>query len=261
MPEYLAIEDAQQLSGLRLILNKRPVPGPWREACKGLFHVKKIPFVSVQTEDRAGSTHVLQAWTAQTSSPVAVWNDERPRSSWVEQLFLAERLQPDPPLIPATIEDRALMFGYCNELCGEQGFAWSKRLLIVHTLLTDPEIEAPAKQLATYLGNKYGYSPEAAATAPVRMAEILRFLGTQLERQRATGRSFFVGDHLSALDIYWAAFAAIVQPLPHDLCLMPPLFRRLYTNTDPVIAAALSPILLAHRDFIYRTYLPLPIDL
>lgn len=223
--------------------------------------MKKVPFVSVQTEDRAGSTQVLQAWTAQTSSPVAVWNDERPRSTWIEQLFLAERLQANPPLIPADIEDRSLMFGYCNELCGEYGFAWSKRLLIVHTLLTDPEIEAPAKQLATYLGNKYGYSPEAAAAAPGRMTAILRLLGTRLEQQRAKGRTFFIGEHLSALDIYWAAFAAIVQPLPHELCPMPPLFRKLYTNTAPVIAAAVSPVLLEHRDFIYRTYLELPIDL
>jgi len=36
-------------------------------------------------------------------------------------------------------------------------------------------------------------------------------------------------------------------------------FRDFYTNKDPAVAAALSPLLLEHRDFIYREYLELPI--
>jgi hypothetical protein len=36
-------------------------------------------------------------------------------------------------------------------------------------------------------------------------------------------------------------------------------FRGAYGNDDPRIAAALSPALLAHRDFIYRTHLEFPI--
>ena len=42
---------------------------------------------------------------------------------------------------------------------------------------------------------------------------------------------------------------------------MPAAFRTMYTNTDPVVQAALNPILLEHRDFIYHDYLELPIDL
>jgi hypothetical protein len=42
---------------------------------------------------------------------------------------------------------------------------------------------------------------------------------------------------------------------------MPQPYRQLYTNTDPVIQAAVKPILMEHRDFIYREYLELPIDL
>jgi hypothetical protein len=33
----------------------------------------------------------------------------------------------------------------------------------------------------------------------------------------------------------------------------------IYGNADPLIAAALSPALLAHRDFIYRQHLELPV--
>ena len=42
---------------------------------------------------------------------------------------------------------------------------------------------------------------------------------------------------------------------------MPPAFRTMYTNTDPVVQAAVTPLLLEHRDFVYHEYLELPIDL
>jgi hypothetical protein len=73
--------------------------------------------------------------------------------------------------------------------------------------------------------------------------------GQRLEQQRAKGSRFFIGNQLSALDIYWAAFAALIQPLPHEQCPMPAAFRKSYTNTDPVIQAAAHPLLFEHRDF------------
>src|SRR5439155_25477714 len=41
--KYVSIEEAKSMTGLRLILGAYAVPGPWREACKGIFYVKKIP--------------------------------------------------------------------------------------------------------------------------------------------------------------------------------------------------------------------------
>src|SRR5262245_17913588 len=120
---YASLEEAKKLSGLRLILGAYAIPGPWREACKSIFYVKKIPYTHTTAAGKDGSDRELREWTAQLSAPVAIWNDERPRSTWIEQLYLAERLQPNPPLIPSNIEDRTLMFGYCNEICGETGFA------------------------------------------------------------------------------------------------------------------------------------------
>jgi glutathione S-transferase len=259
MAEYISVEQARGMSGLRLVLSPG-VPGPWSEAAKGILHVKKIPYVRVRQEI-GGENRPLKEWTAQTTAPVAAWNDEPPRSTWIEQLFLAERLAPNPPLIPADIEDRVLMFGYCNELCGENGFGWSKRLMLIHPTLTNPNASESNRALATYLGDKYGYDPARAEAAPARCAEILRLLGTRLEQQRAKGSTFFIGNQLSALDIYWAAFAALIEPLPHELCPMPGPFRRMYTNTDPVVQAAVTPPLMEHRDFVYREYLELPIDL
>ena len=256
---YASIEEARTMSGLRLIIGAYAIPGPWREACKGIFYVKKIPYVPVTAAGKDGSDLELREWTAQTSAPVAIWNDERPRSTWIEQLFLAERLQPTPSLIPANLEDRVLMFGYCNEICGETGFGWSKRLTMIHSTVTNPKTDDATRAFWTQFGKKYGYSVEAAEVASARMAAILRLLRTRLEQQRAKGSKFLIGNQLSALDIYWAAFAALVQPLPPDLCPMATGFRDFYTNKDPVVAAALSPVLLEHRDFIYREYLELPI--
>ena len=257
--EYASIEDAKKMSGLRLVLGNYAVPGPWREAYKGLFYVKNIPYTPVVAASLDGNDTALREWTAQSSAPVAIWNDEPPRSKWFEQLALAERLEPNPPLIPNNIEDRMHMFGYCNEICGESGYAWSKRLMMVHSMLTNPDVDDGTKAFWAGFGNKYGYSPEAAEAAPERMATIVGSLASQLEQQKTEGSRFFIGNQLSALDIYWATFAALVQPLPEDQCPMATAFRSFYVTTEPVVVAALTPALLEHRDFIYQEYLELPI--
>jgi glutathione S-transferase len=257
MPNYVEVEEARNMSGLRLVLSPG-VPGPWSEAAKGIFYVKKIAYIPVR--QKMGSDPALRQWTAQDSAPVAIYNDERPRSTWVEQLYLAERIAPNPPLIPAPLDQRVLMFGYCNELCGENGFGWAKRLLLFHSAFTTPgardEDLAPTRVFAA----KYGYDPAKVDGSRARVVEILRALSTQLEQQRNHGSRFFIGTQLSALDIYWAAFCGIINPMPDDLCPMTPAFRQVYTNRDPEIAAAASPLLYEHRDYIYREYLELPVD-
>jgi glutathione S-transferase len=257
--KFASLAEAKNMSGLRLILGAHTIPGPWREACKAIFYVKKIPYTPVASAGQDGSDRELREWTAQNSAPVAIWNDERPRSTWIEQLYLAERLQPTPALIPSSIDDRSLMFGYINEIAGQNGFAWSKRLTMIHGTVTNPKTDEPTRAFWLKFGTKYGYSAEAAEAAPARMVEVLRFLGARLEQQKAQGSKFFIGNQLSALDIYWAAFAALIQPLPPELCPMATAFRAFYTEKNPVVTEAVSPALLEHRDFIYREYLELPI--
>jgi glutathione S-transferase len=259
MAEYISVEEARKLSGLRVVLTPG-VPGPWSEAAKGILYVKKIPYVRVR-QDIGGENRALIEWSAQATAPVFAWNDEPPRSTWIQQLYLAERLEPTPALIPTNIEERALMFGYCNELCGEHGFGWSKRLMLVHPTVTNPNAGEQARAFSKYIGDKYGYNAPEAERAAARCAEIISFLVARLEQQQAKGSKFYIGNQLSALDIYSATFAAIILPLPHEQCPMPEAFRKMYTNTDPLIQAAAKPIFFAHRDFIYRQYLELPIAL
>ncbi len=259
MAQYVEVEHAVAMNGLRVALSPG-VPGPWSEAAKGILYVKKLPYAKVRQE-LGGANLPLLRWSAQTTAPVFVYENERPRSLWNDQLYLAERLAPDPPLIPETLEQRALMFGLSNELCGENGFGWSRRLMMLHTTLSTPNAPEAATSGAGFLGRKYGYAPASAEAAPRRVAEILGALNAQLDSQRRSGSRFFIGDRLSALDIYWAAFAALIQPLPDELCKMSHGFRRMYTCTEAAVMGAASPQLLAHRDFIYQEFLELPIDL
>ncbi|MDO8432742.1 MAG: hypothetical protein Q7S58_10090 [Candidatus Binatus sp.] len=259
MASYVEVEEAIAMRGLRVVLSPG-VPGPWSEAAKGILYVKKIPYVRVRQE-LAGDNLALLKWTAQTTAPAFVFEDERPRSLWIDQLYLCERLAPNPPLIPDPIDDRVLMFGLSNELCGENGFGWQRRLMLIHATLTSPKAPEQARKPSEFLGQKYGYDAILAEAAPRRVAAIVERLSAQLKNQQSRGSRFLVGDALSALDIYWAAFAALIDPLPDEVCKMAPGFRRGYHCTDPVVRAALAPELLAHRDFIYQNYLELPLDM
>ena len=259
MAQYIEVEQAVPMTGLRVVLSPG-VPGPWSESAKGILHVKKIPYVKVK-QNVGSDNEALRQWTAQETAPSFIYNDERPRSIWNDQLFLAERLAPEPALIPSDIGERATMFGLANELCGENGLGWSRRLMLLHQGLTDPKQTDAARKFSSYLGKKYDYDPKAADGAPGRVAEILSLFSRQIDTQRKRGSRFLVGDRLSAVDIYWACFAALIQPLPEDQCAMPGAFRKMYTCNEPLVTGALNPELLRHRDFIYQGYLELPVNL
>jgi glutathione S-transferase len=256
--EYVEVAQARQMDGLRLVLTAG-VPGPWGEAAKGILHVKRLPYVAVQQVGGAPNPELAE-WTGQTSAPVAAWNDERPRTTSLEILFLAERLAPDPPLIPRSALDRALMLGLSHEIIGEMGLGWCRRMMMFGGLLQSTDTPEAIRTGVAHMGAKYGYDPEIVRHAPTRVAEIVAMLAAQLERQHDRGSRFLVGRELSALDIYWATFAAILDPLPQELCPMPAPLRVMYHVQDPAIRSALTPSLLEHRDIVYREHLLLPMD-
>lgn len=266
--EYLSINEARQRAGLRLVLGAYTVPGPWREACKGLFDVKGLAYASVRTANAGasdldvgmdGTQSELYAWTAQASAPVAIWNEERPRASWLDQINLAERLAPEPRLVPRDIAERMHLFGFINELAGENGFGWSKRLQLIHEALSAMSPQDEGYAFWKTLGDKYLYTPALGMAAKARVIEVLNLLAAQLTAQHLRGRRYLIGEQLSALDIYFSTFYALIEPLPPELCPMASSYRPAYTNQDADIAVAATPALAAHRDFIYAEHLVLPI--
>jgi len=222
----------------------------------GIMRVKRLDCVLVHRapDDPAG---VLEDWTGQDSYPAAVYASEKPRSGWAEILFLAERLAPEPALIPADPGARARFFGLCHEVAGEMGLGWCRRLQAVDVgMQTDPP-----NPISQFLGDKYGYSPVAAAGSLGRVVDVLTLLRDELRYQRADGRRFFCGDALSALDIYWATFCNLIAPLPPAQCAIPEPMRPMFTSSEPEVIALVEDGLLAHRDFIYGEYLGLPVQL
>jgi glutathione S-transferase len=256
--DYIGVEQARAMSGLRLVLT-RDVPGPWGEAAKGLFQVKGVSFVAVE-QIGGGPNEALRDWTGQTSAPVAAWNDEPPVWTTDDILFLAERLTPEPALVPADPAERALMFGLAHEISGREGLGWERRLCLFQRNLSQLPPAGPEREQALAFPRRYGYTAGAAAAAPARVCAILGLLRDQLLRQQEGGRRYLIGDRLSALDVLWATFATMLAPLPHELCPMSPQMRAIYGTCEPEVEAALDPLLLEHRDFMYREHLTTPLD-
>ena len=257
MADYVEVADAIDRRGMRLALSAG-VPGPWGESAKSIFHVKGIEYAKVRQLGGMENDE-LERWTGRQNAPVAVYDDETPRDGWAEILYLAERIAPTPRLVPEDLDDRLLMFGLSREICGEEGFGWMRRLMLLRPMFGEGVPEA-ARAPAERLGGRYGYSDGAADAAGRRVAEILARLSAQLLAQREAGSLYFIGDALTALDIYWACFAALYEPLSADLCPMPEPLRGAYLLADPDVRKAGDAILLEHRDFIYRTHLTLPMD-
>jgi len=116
--------------------------------------VDKLAFTPVRTSNQdasdlqlgqAGSQSELIEWTAQASAPVVAWNDERPRSLWNDQLYLAERLAPEPALIPSKPADRVLMCGLAKELMGEGGLLYHKRHFMVGSYVDGLPADSPQR--------------------------------------------------------------------------------------------------------------------
>lgn len=255
--QYISVEAAKNLPGLRLVLTAH-MPGPWGEAAKYVLWAHNLDFVPVEQLAMERNDELF-AWTGMRNAPIAMYEDEPPQSTWLEILLLAERIGSGPSLIPEDPIDRVLMMGFSTEICGPDGFAWSRRL----ELMGRDNVRNPAPG-ATYdmarMASSYGVSQDAIARAPSRMISIMQGLAAQLRKQRDSGSEYLVGKRLSACDLHWAAFAGFVSPLPPEPCPMPDFMRHNYSHLTPELAKALDPILLEHRDRVYERHIKLPMD-
>lgn len=219
--------------------------------------VKKIPYLLVHARPE-DPPELLREWSGQESFPVAAWEQEKPRSGWAEILLLAERISSEPPLLPPNGTDRTLFFGLAHEICGEMGLGWCRRLSMIHDGLE----ATPDNPLLLHLGEKYGYfGPEVAEEARTKTISILNQLDSLLALRLGEGGSFFFGNRIGALDIYWAAFSNLIELLPPEQCPMPEGFRSMFENDDPAVSAAFTPALRRHRDLVFREHLGLPMEL
>lgn len=248
---YVTPAEAIRSKGLRIVL-VRGAPSPWGLAAKAIFEIKKLDYIAAPLE-LGGRNEEITAWSGQNSAPVVAWNDEAPINRWQDIIVLAERLAPTPALVPADARQRVLMWGFVNELAGEQGIGWNRRL----QGFARARKSGKANPVSDALIGKYGYDAEAVKTAPQRIAGSL---AAQLKQQQARGVDFLVGEGLSAADIYLVTFLNLVAPLPPEQCPMPDAFRAGFTAREPEILAALDPALLAHRDRIFHAHFKNPME-
>lgn len=253
--EYVEFDDAISRGGLRMVV-VGGVPSPWSEAAKCILHVKKLEWVATRL---VHGNEALNAWAGQRSGPVLVLDDEAPLSNWKDILLLAERLAPDPSLLPADGNQRSLVLNYSHDICADGGLGWMRRLQLVHDGLQGNS--GIPERVAAYLGKKYGYAVEDADTYGGRIADILNSLAERLHTQQKAGSNYYVGNALTALDIYSATAMAMFDPLPPSQCAMDPVMRAAFNSRDSRTGTALDPILVEHRNKLYAKYLELPLQL
>jgi glutathione S-transferase len=253
--EYVSVEEAIARPGLRMVVLGK-VPSPWGEAAKNIFHLKKLDFAAVRL---VYDSEALKNWAKQLSGPVVVYNDEPPRAGWEEILMLAERLAPDPALLPQDTRARAKALALSSMFCDKDGLGWHRRLQLVHAGLN--KTGGFSDRVAGFLGGKYGYDPANAQADAVKVRELLGEFAHLLHVQRDAGLDYYLGDSMSAVDIYSATFMALFKPLPPEQCDMHPGIRPAFEWLDEPTAQALDPILLEHRDMMYSRHLQSPLSL
>lgn len=255
MSRYVSIAEASEARGLRLAC-LRGVPSPWTEAARGLFHVKGLACQYAARGEQEPEDAVA-AWAGDSSVPVVAWQNEKLRSGWAEILLLAERLAPEPRLIPENEEDRVILFGLGHEICGEMGLGWCLRLLLIQRALGhDPETAPLPPDAAAALAAKYGFIPAHVRQAKSRVLAILAMLDRRLQ-----AGPFLLGEELTAADIYWAVFANLIRPLPEPMLPLEESMRAICTQPDADIASACTRRLQTHQLRVYQEYLELPVPL
>lgn len=256
--DYISCEAAIKLSGLRLVLSAGS-PNPWGESAKNIFHVKRLSFVAVRHQGMGDNDEIF-VWTGTRNAPVAIFNDEKPRHAWIEILYLAERLGNGDPLLPQDREGQVECIGLSHQICGEDGLGWNRRLDLFHMQVQAAGGDATKTILPARMFRDFNGTTAGMAASTGRTIEILNMFDTRLTRQKALGSAYLIGDHLTACDIYLASFMGMLAPLAPENCPMPEMIRQFYCSGEVALRQAVTPALLAHRDFIYASSLKLPMD-
>ena len=249
--DYVSVAEARELPGLRLVLSAG-VPGPWGESAKALVRHKGLDFIPVYQQG-GGSNVDLLAWTGQTSAPVLVYQDLPPACHWLDLLMLLERIEPEPALVPREPALREQVIGLSALIAGAEGYGWQRRLGLLIPML---QLENPPEQ-GLRLAAKYGYSEQTAAASTERMREICLFLDQTLAESPS---GYFVGNGVTAVDIYWASFLGMTMPLPPEVNPMPDYMRPVYECRDQAVLSCITPRLVQHRDMMYERHIALPLD-
>ena len=249
---YQPIKDLIKAEGLRIVLVKG-FPSPWGQAAKAMMEYKELSYTVGALEARQDNDLIVR-WAGVNSAPVVAWNHEAPINRWDDILLLLERLAPEPALIPEDLPTRAQLFGLGHAICGELGFGWNRRL---HGI----QVGVEAGIEPGSFGDKYGYNKTDGEQAEQKSIDFLRHLANILKEQIQAGSTFILGDSLTALDFYWAAFSNLAKIQSAEDCPLDPEIRSRFERVSPAVLQAIDPILIEHRDRIMREHFRLPMEM
>ncbi len=253
--EYSSPSEIISAQGLRLVLVHH-MPSPWGQATKAMMEHKGLSFAAAPWEG-GGDNPELIAWAGNHGAPIVAWNDEAPIHRWDDILFLLERLAPQASLLPEDRAERALVLGLSHEICGQLGLAWNRRLSMFAPMVASGQ----APEGFVLMAKKYGSTEDDVSSADARQIATLNALAARLKAQQAAGSEFFVGNSISAVDFYWAAFSNLFDLLPPEKCPMPEQARPMFTSMAETVRAAVDPVLIAHRDRIMASHFTLPMEM
>jgi glutathione S-transferase len=174
---------------------------------------------------------------------------------WLEITVLAERLGSGPSLFPEDPVDRALAVGFSAEICGQSGFGWSRGLMLIGQP-RPPEMGGP-----TLAQRRYGALTDNHEEAPARVISVMQGLSRQLHSQRAKGSDYLIGDRLSACDLHWACFSLLIKRLSAEECPATAGLPDFSATMPRDVQAAIDPILVEHRTYIWQRHIGLPLEI
>ncbi|MDC0068856.1 hypothetical protein OAL10_08715 [Gammaproteobacteria bacterium] len=250
--EYQEINEVINADGLRIVL-VQGFPSPWGQAAKAMMEYKSLNYTAGALKAR-GENAAIVNWAGVNSAPVVAWNRETPLNRWDDILVLLERLAPDKPLVPEAQSTRVQFFGLAHTICDQLGFGWNRRLEGIHAGVEAGIAPGP-------FGEKYGYNKNDGEQARQRSIHFLRYLTNTLKSQKKKGSNYIIGDTLTAVDFYWAAFSNLAAIQSPEDCPLAPEIRTRFERVAPEVSAAVDPILIEHRDRIMHTYFKMPMEL
>jgi len=250
MMKYVPIDETINADGLRLVM-VQGMPSAWGVAVRAMMAYKGLDFTLGPQLPFQENAELL-AWSGTNSGPVVAYNDDAPINRWDDILLLLERLAPEKPLVPENAAERIQLFGIGHEICGELGLGWNRRL----SMLAPAAGEEPSE-----FSQKYGYHEAEVKLADPRVIALMAELAATLKAQKAQGSDYIIGQSVTAVDFYWAAFSNFVVLQSADDIMLDASVRPMFENTPAEITAAVDPILIEHRDRMMSTYFGVPLAL
>ena len=214
---------------------------PWSERALWALDYKKLSYDKEEYQLLAGEPQ-LREQSKQNTLPVLFAGDRVIPDSTLIMDYIEEQ-HPDPPLMPASPQERAEVVKWEQLMVSCMG-PYGRMLALSKSLAAGV---AEMKPMLDHMVAKYNYSPFDAERAQHILKQMLQALATNL-----SGREYLVGDKFTRADLTVAAMLINIKPPSDELYPLPPPYRASLTASE-ILAPEHEPI-FEWRDRMYRQH-------